>query len=71
MKSVTLPDLLTEAQIALAAQLYRAHGMDAVKLIQTQIIEPNMSAINQRLGQENDSRYIAYAVVYVLSETES
>jgi hypothetical protein len=70
-KSITLPDILTAAQIAEAARLYKAHGMNAVSKIQAQLIAPNMSAINAKLGQENDPRYLAYAVVYVLSQEES
>lgn len=70
MKSITLPDILTEPQIARAAQLYTVHGMDAVSNIQMEIIEPNMAMINEKLAQENDPRYIAYAVVYVLSKAQ-
>lgn len=70
-KSVTLPDILTPPQIVQAARLYKAHGMDAVAKIQSQLIEPNMAAINAKLGQENDPRYLAYAVVYVFSQAES
>jgi hypothetical protein len=70
MKSVTLPDILTEVQIARALQLYKAHGLDAVAKIQAEVIEPNMAAINAKLGQENNARYVAYAVVYVFSEAE-
>ena len=44
--------------------------MDAVAKIQAQVIEPNMAAINAKLGQENDARYLAYAVVYALSQAE-
>lgn len=70
MKMMTLPDFLTEAQIAKAIQLYEVHGMDAKAKIQSQIIEPSMEAINAKLGQENDASYLAYAVVYVLSQAE-
>lgn len=70
MKSFTLPDLLTEDQIAHAAQLYKAHGMEAVSKIQAEVIEPNMASINEKLGQPNSLRYVAYAVVYVFSEAE-
>lgn len=68
MKTMTLPQFLTDSQIAKAAKLYKAHGIDAVANIQAQVIEPNMVAINSKLGQENDARYLAYAVVYVLSQ---
>ena len=69
MKTMTLPQFLTEAQIRLAVKLYTEHGdSDAVAQIQTHVIEPNMARINEKLGQENDPRYLAYAVVYVLSQ---
>jgi hypothetical protein len=70
MKTTTLPQFLTDAQIAKATKLYEAHGMDAVAAIQAQVIEPNMAAINQKLGQENDARYLAYAVVHACSQVE-
>ena len=68
MKTMTLPQFLTDAQIDQAIRLYEVHGMDAVAKIQAQVIAPNMTAINAKLGQENDSRYLAYAVVYVLTQ---
>ena len=68
MKIMTLPQFLTETQIADAIRLYEVHGMDATAKIQQQVIEPNMATINAKLGQENDARYLAYAVVYVLSQ---
>ena len=70
-KMLTLPDFLTEAQIARAADLYRESGMDATAAIRAQVIEPNMAEINAKIGQENDASYLAYAVVYVLSRSLS
>ena len=71
MKTMTLPQFLTEAQIALALTLYKDHGgMDAKGKIQTLVIEPNIAAINKKLGQENDPSYLAYAVVYVFSQAD-
>ena len=70
MKTMTLPQFLTDSQIAMAEKLYKAHGMDAVAKIQAQVIEPNMAAINAKLGQENDARYLAYAVVHACSQAE-
>lgn len=69
-KSMTLPDFLTNEQIAHAVKLYEAHGMDAVGKIQAEVIEPNMDAINTKLGQENNARYLAYAVVHACSQAE-
>lgn len=74
MKTVTLSQILTEKQIATALRLYEAclsegaDFSDAVAKIQCTLIEPNMATINARLGQENDPRYLAYAVVYALSQ---
>lgn len=65
-----LPDFLTDAQIAQAVELYKAHGMNAVGKIQKLVIEPNMAAINEKLGQENNARYLAYAVVHACSQAE-
>ena len=70
MKTMTLPQFLTESQIAHAVKLYEAHGMDAVGKIQTEVIEPHMAAINEKLGQDNDARYIAYAVAYACSQAD-
>jgi phosphatidylserine/phosphatidylglycerophosphate/cardiolipin synthase-like enzyme len=67
---VTLPQFLTEEQITKAIELYESHGMDAAAMIEVQVIAPNMAAINEKLGQENDARYLAYAVVYVFSQSE-
>ena len=42
--------------------------MDAVPKIEEQLIAPNMAAIDEKLGQRNNARYLAYVVVYVLSQ---
>ena len=71
MKTMTLPQFLTDGQIAEAFRLYKIcvseaiDFSDAVAKIQAEVIEPNMAAINGKLGQENDARYLAYAVVYL------
>jgi hypothetical protein len=71
VKTITLPQFLTESQIAEAVALYEAHGhWDSVAQIQAQVIEPNMVAINEKLGQENDARYLAYAIVHVLTQAQ-
>ena len=70
MKTMTLQDFLTDEQINAAIKLYEAHGMDATSPICKQIIEPNMEAINAKLGQENDACYLAYAVVYVFLQSQ-
>jgi len=71
MKSMTLPDFLTPAQIDSAQALYRKFkgtGKFATECAK-QIIEPNIAEINRKLGQENDPKYLAYACEYVFSQT--
>lgn len=60
MKSVRLIDILTEEQIKQAIKL-----KDRI-LIRDQLIVPNLPAINEKLGQENDADYLSYAITYVL-----
>lgn len=67
---MTLPQFLTKAQIAEAVHLYEAHGDRAVDQIRVRVIEPNMDAINAKLSQENDPRYLAYAVVHVFTQAK-
>lgn len=62
MRHVTLGDFLTDAELLQAITL-----ADRRK-IRDFIIQPNIERINQALGQENDPDYLAYAVVYSLSE---
>ena len=73
MKTMSLPQFLTAAQIAEAVRLFETQtkGADAVvEQILERVIEPNMASINAKLGQENDPRYLAYAVVYVLTQAQ-
>jgi hypothetical protein len=71
MKTVTLPQFLTAAQIAEAVRLYKLHGDGgaAVDRIHDLVIVPNIAAINDKLGQLNDSRYLAYMVLYALLQS--
>jgi len=67
VKTMTLTQFLTEEQIAEAIHLYKTRGCFAVSHIMARVIEPNMAAINAKLGQENDPRDLAYAVEYMLT----
>jgi hypothetical protein len=69
MKSVTLPDFLTEEQIQQALELFKkaAPGTFAAECAR-QIIEPNLQEINRKLGRENDPRYLAYACEFVFNQ---
>jgi hypothetical protein len=69
MKTATIHDFLTDAEIVEAIKLYAtAESGTYARLVDEQIITPNIERINKALGQENDPRYLAYAVEYVLSQ---
>jgi hypothetical protein len=70
MKHVTLGDFLTEEQIAECVALFEAHDNSKgsfASVVCERVIAPNMAAINAKLGQENNAKYLAYAVEYVLT----
>lgn len=68
---MSLPDFLTEQQIEAASKLYeqlKDTGRFADECAK-QIIEPNIAEINRKIGQENDPRYLSYAVEHVLNQS--
>jgi len=70
MKMMSITDFLTVAEIERAATLYgslKGSGRFAAT-VDAEIIAPNMERINKALGQENDSRYLAYAVEYTFMQ---
>jgi len=66
-KSIALKDFLTDAEIARAVKLYgeAAPGTFA-RRCDREIIRPILPRINAKLGQENNSRYLAYAVEFAI-----
>jgi len=62
MRKITIDQFLNEKQIKEAIDLKNA------KDICKEIIEPNIDTINQKLGQENDPMFLAYAAEYVVSQ---
>jgi hypothetical protein len=73
MKSITIADILTDAEIVVAQRLYQRYkdsGEFASKVAH-ELIEPNIDRINRNLGQENDIHYLAYAVEYVFSHSSA
>jgi hypothetical protein len=67
-RHIAITDFLTEAEIKRATELYKklnGTGKYAAT-VDAEIITPNMERINKALGQENDSRYLAYAVEFVM-----
>lgn len=71
IKSVRLPDFLTDAQIQRSIELYGLHGTASVSPIETEVIAPNLAAINAKLGQPNNARFLAYAILHVLSQANA
>ena len=61
MRKITIEQFLTKEQIEKAINLKKA------KDICREIIEPNLSEINRKIGQENDAMYLSYMVEYVVS----
>lgn len=69
--ATTLSAFLTGAEIDQALALWRELGDTGrfVTEVETRIIAPNMARINAALGQENNARYLAYAVAYVFGQS--
>jgi hypothetical protein len=62
MKTIKISDFLTDEQIKKAAVLRTAAK------ICSEVIEPNIDAINFKLNQENNPIYLAYLCEYVFSQ---
>jgi hypothetical protein len=69
MKQATLPDFLTADEIDRCVALFREHGATGafVDAVVKEITAPNIARIDKALGQENDPRYLAYAIEYVIT----
>jgi hypothetical protein len=71
MKTINIGDFLSTVQMRQAIALYQQERSGAfVDRLVEQVILPNMAQINRKLGQENDPRYLAYAVQYALLQSE-
>ncbi len=63
MKKVSISDFLNPKEIEDAIKLYKAAPPGTfAKECAEKIISPNLTRINSSLGQENDPKYLAYAV---------
>jgi hypothetical protein len=73
MKNVKISDFLTEEEIESCVQIARTikpSSAEFVDWVADKITGPNIERINKALGQENDARYFAYAVAYVLGRAQ-
>jgi len=69
-KRMTLGDFLTDAQIQECLALYEAHDHSQgsfAAVVRKRVLEPNIAAIDAKLGCPSDPAYLAYAVEYVLN----
>jgi hypothetical protein len=57
-------DFLTDAEIKKAIKLYRIANGSFHQRCMDEIIKPVITRINKALGQENDPRWLAYAVEF-------
>lgn len=73
MKTTTVDQILTPAEIERTQDLYAtlANTGKFAATIDAEIIAPNIERINKALGQENDSRFLAYAIEYALMQSRS
>ena len=70
MKHISIKDFLTNSEVTAALRLYLVAepGTFARKCAE-QIITPVLPRINEKLGQQNDARFLAYMVEHVFIET--
>ena len=68
--AITVDQILTREELLRAMSLYETclEGTFA-KRCDEEIITPVLARINATLGHENDSRFLAYAVEYVMRKT--
>lgn len=67
MKTITVGQFLTDQEIAKAIKIFREDHSNFHERVRTEIIEPNIGRINAALGQDNDARYLTYAVEYAMT----
>lgn len=72
MALAAIGDIFTPAEIDLARDLYaKAPAGTFAARCAAEIVAPALPRINARLGQENDARYLAYALELALSQAPS
>ena len=66
VKTAKLGDFLTDEQIKRCRALFPDR-----RRIRDEVVRPNMEAINEKLGQENDAGYLSYAIIYAIAVSAS
>ncbi len=69
MKTVTIGDFMTPLMLRQSKKLIdiTTDSSKWAELIDHQVITPNIEIINEKLGQLNDPRYLAYAVLLAIT----
>lgn len=67
-KTWTIGELFTGAEIDKAVQLYKQQSSQSkfIDEVVQAIVKPALPRINRLTGQENDARYLAYALEYAI-----
>lgn len=68
MKQVSLKDFLDESEIKKIISISKKHDINSSSFITTvhdEVIKPNIAKINKKLGQENDPKFLSYAIQYI------
>ncbi len=71
MPMIVVGDFLTQEQAKHACVLWARHGSGKafIDAMVAEIIQPSLPEINRKLGQENDPRFLAYAVEHVFIQS--
>lgn len=71
MKYVKIGDIFTDQELEAARKLYQqvsdAGTHDFAARCAKEIIEPILPRINEKTGQENDAKYFAYMLEYLMA----
>lgn len=67
-KQFKIGQLFTKDAMKLAAAIFLDDKANFASRCVKEIIEPELARIDALTGQENDPRYLAYALAYVLEE---
>lgn len=65
-KSFTVGELFTEIEIKRAVLIWKTDRTNFHRRAVTEIVEPVLPRINKTTGQENDARYLAYMLEFVV-----
>jgi hypothetical protein len=73
-KTFKVGDIFTDTELNKAQRIYRqslkadASAISLIDRLHDEIVAPVMSRINKATGQENDSRYMAYMLQWVITQ---